>query len=79
MCFSMLHIMFIDPVHIKHSFPSLAACDKLVLDDKTLKKKKTCHELYKLQDGDSRPENVITLTARMKKKEREEIRKSKLF
>ncbi|KAE8294044.1 hypothetical protein D5F01_LYC06988 [Larimichthys crocea] len=54
----------------------LKACDKLVLDDKTLKKKKTCHELYKLQDGDSRPENVITLTARMKKKEREEIRKT---
>ncbi|TKS74379.1 Leukemia inhibitory factor receptor [Collichthys lucidus] len=54
----------------------LKACDKLLLDDKTLKKKKTCHELYKLQDGDSRPENVITLTARMKKKQREEIRKT---
>ncbi|XP_075944284.1 oncostatin-M-specific receptor subunit beta isoform X1 [Anarhichas minor] len=40
-------------------------CDKTLLDEKLTK---SCLELYELQDGDSRPANVITLTAKMKKK-----------
>lgn len=43
----------------------LKICDKTLLDGKL---SKTCLELYELQDGDSRPENVITLTAKMKEK-----------
>ncbi|XP_070688329.1 interleukin-12 receptor subunit beta-1 [Pempheris klunzingeri] len=45
----------------------LKICDKTLLYEKL--DKKTCLELYELQDGDSRPEHVITLTARNKKKE----------
>ena len=30
-------------------------------------KKKTCREFYELRDGDSRPENIITVTADKRK------------
>ncbi|XP_051232469.1 leukemia inhibitory factor receptor isoform X4 [Dicentrarchus labrax] len=52
----------------------LKSCDKTLLNEKL--NKQTCLELYDLQDGDSRSENVITLTGRKKKKEREQIRES---
>ncbi|XP_051232477.1 leukemia inhibitory factor receptor isoform X12 [Dicentrarchus labrax] len=52
----------------------LKSCDKTLLDRKL--NKQTCLELYDLQDGDSRSENVITLTGRKKKKERVKIRKT---
>ncbi|KAK9519475.1 hypothetical protein VZT92_022202 [Zoarces viviparus] len=46
----------------------LKICDKTLLDETF--NKKTCLELYELQDGDSRPEKVITLTAKMKEKKK---------
>ncbi|XP_026178715.1 interleukin-12 receptor subunit beta-1 [Mastacembelus armatus] len=48
----------------------LKTCDKMLLENL---KKKTCHEWYEHQDGDSKPENVITLTAKKKREQREEI------
>ncbi|XP_045905644.1 interleukin-6 receptor subunit beta isoform X2 [Micropterus dolomieu] len=54
----------------------LKTCDQTLLDKKL--KTQTCLEFYKLQDGDSRPENVITLTKRMGEKKRKQIRKKPL-
>ncbi|XP_028443755.1 interleukin-12 receptor subunit beta-2 [Perca flavescens] len=51
----------------------LKICDKTLLND-TLHWK-TCLELYELQDGDSMPKNVITLTGKKKKKAKQ-IRKN---
>ncbi|XP_034385768.1 interleukin-12 receptor subunit beta-1 [Cyclopterus lumpus] len=48
----------------------LKICEKTLLDEN----RKNCHEWYQLQDGDSRPEHVITLTARKSKKERDLIK-----
>ncbi|KAM8744687.1 uncharacterized protein il12rb1 isoform 2-T2 [Acanthopagrus schlegelii] len=39
----------------------LKTCNEALMSKKI--KKKTCHEFYELQDGDSRPENIITVTA----------------
>ncbi|XP_070765728.1 interleukin-31 receptor subunit alpha [Enoplosus armatus] len=50
----------------------LKNCDKTLLEEKF--KNTTCLELYELQDGNSRPENVITLTAKGKKKKKKQIR-----
>ncbi|XP_054459191.1 leukemia inhibitory factor receptor isoform X2 [Anoplopoma fimbria] len=50
----------------------LKICDNTLLDKKL--NKKTCLEWHELPDGDSRTENVITLTARMKKMDREKMR-----
>ncbi|XP_070816930.1 leukemia inhibitory factor receptor [Chaetodon trifascialis] len=52
----------------------LEICTTTLLDGKL--NKMTCLELYELQDEDLRPKNVITLTARKKKAEREQIRKT---
>ncbi|KAA8589461.1 hypothetical protein FQN60_012826 [Etheostoma spectabile] len=49
-------------------------CDETLLN-KTLNRK-TCLELYELQDGDSVPKYVITLTGRKKKKGAEQIRRT---
>lgn len=49
-------------------------CDKTLVDEKF--KRETCLELYELRDGDSRPENVITLTAKNKKKQKQPIKKN---
>ncbi|XP_068446250.1 leukemia inhibitory factor receptor [Clinocottus analis] len=54
-------------------YADLKICDKTLPDEKF--KKKTCLEWYELQDGESRPENVITLTAKKSKKEKNRIRK----
>ncbi|XP_073332158.1 interleukin-6 receptor subunit beta isoform X2 [Pagrus major] len=43
----------------------LKSCDETVMKKKI--KKKTCFEFYEFQDGDSRPENIITVTADKKK------------
>lgn len=69
------HIMCIYPlVDLKNCyfFSLLAACDKTLLDGKI--KKRTCLELYQFQDEDSRPEKVITLTARKDISESKQIR-----
>ncbi|XP_032382542.1 uncharacterized protein il12rb1 isoform X2 [Etheostoma spectabile] len=52
----------------------LKICDETLLN-KTLNRK-TCLELYELQDGDSVPKYVITLTGRKKKKGAEQIRRN---
>nr|XP_057930250.1 interleukin-6 receptor subunit beta isoform X2 [Doryrhamphus excisus] len=57
-----------------HAATDLKPCDKILLNEKV--KKFTCLEWYEIQDGDSRPQNVRTLTARMTKKERTLIRNS---
>ncbi|XP_029284788.1 interleukin-12 receptor subunit beta-2-like isoform X1 [Cottoperca gobio] len=49
----------------------LQICDKTLLDEDL--DKKTCLEWYELQDGDSRPENVMTLTSRKRKRQRKHI------
>lgn len=41
--------------------------------------KNSCHEWYKLKDGDTGPENVITLTRKKKGEQRKEIINSKLY
>ena len=46
---------------------SPTVCDKTLLETKRLKKG-TCLELYELQDADLKPENVIILTAKNKKR-----------
>ncbi|KAM9848423.1 uncharacterized protein il12rb1 isoform 2-T2 [Aulostomus maculatus] len=51
---------------------NLKPCSETLLDKKW--SRKTCLQLYELRDEDQRPENVITLMARIKKKERERIR-----
>ncbi|XP_031163124.1 interleukin-12 receptor subunit beta-1 isoform X2 [Sander lucioperca] len=53
----------------------LKICDKTLLNE-TLNRT-TCLELYELQDGDSMPKNVITLTGRKKKKAKQIRRKIK--
>ncbi|KAM7388002.1 hypothetical protein PAMP_024206 [Pampus punctatissimus] len=52
----------------------LETCDKTLLEEKL--NKKTCLEWYEFQEGDSRPENVVTLTGRNKKAEKKEIIKN---
>ncbi|XP_068591019.1 leukemia inhibitory factor receptor [Cebidichthys violaceus] len=51
----------------------LKICDKTLLHEKL---HKTCLEWYELPDGDSRPKNVITLTAKKTKEERKQIQMS---
>ncbi|KAM7011898.1 interleukin-12 receptor subunit beta-2 [Tautogolabrus adspersus] len=51
----------------------LKACNETLLDRQL--KRKTCLEWYELHNGDLRPENVITLTGRHKKKEKKRIKK----
>lgn len=56
---------------------SLAACNKTLADKEI--NRKTCLEWYELQDGSPVPKNVITLTGKMGRKKKEEVRKSKLY
>ncbi|XP_063747661.1 leukemia inhibitory factor receptor-like isoform X3 [Eleginops maclovinus] len=57
--------------------PAVPAAELKICDNVDLrKKKKTCHELYELQDEHSRPENVMILTGRSKTKENKQIRMS---
>uniref|UniRef100_UPI0037E731E1 oncostatin-M-specific receptor subunit beta n=1 Tax=Semicossyphus pulcher TaxID=241346 RepID=UPI0037E731E1 len=53
----------------------LKECDKTLELDKKLYDV-TCLEWYELQDGDLRPESVITIPARKKEKERKQIREN---
>ncbi|KAK2835363.1 hypothetical protein Q5P01_015847 [Channa striata] len=50
----------------------LKICDNKLLE--TLNKT-TCHEWYQFQDGDSRPTNVMTLSTRKRKKQKNQITK----
>nr|XP_046247904.1 leukemia inhibitory factor receptor isoform X1 [Scatophagus argus] len=52
----------------------LKTCNKTLLDKKL--NKRTCIELYELQDGNSMPKNVITLSGMKKQKERNHIKRT---
>ncbi|XP_042273843.1 interleukin-12 receptor subunit beta-2 [Thunnus maccoyii] len=56
------------------SAADLKTCDKTLLNVKI--NKTTCLEWYEFQDGDPRPENILTLSGRKKKKEKMQIRKN---
>ncbi|XP_005454041.1 interleukin-12 receptor subunit beta-1 [Oreochromis niloticus] len=52
----------------------LEACNKTLADKEI--NRKTCLEWYELQDGSPVPKNVITLTGKMGRKKKEEVRKN---
>nr|XP_020467655.1 uncharacterized protein LOC109966833 isoform X2 [Monopterus albus] len=58
--------------------PAKPPADLKTCDQTLVKNTKNCQEWYELQDGESRPENVITLTAKTEEKHREEIKNIQL-
>ncbi|XP_041861141.1 tyrosine-protein phosphatase Lar [Melanotaenia boesemani] len=53
---------------------NLKICDKTLLEMKRLKG--TCLEFYELRDADLKPENVMTLTAKSKVKDKKQLQKN---